>query len=76
MLSSARFLATQSVLPSSFVEALMTVRPFVVVVVALVGIPFTSDAQTQLQDKFFDSNGVSIRYVEAGSRQARVNPSC
>jgi pimeloyl-ACP methyl ester carboxylesterase len=50
----------------------MTVRPLVVVVLALVGLPFASDAQTQLQDKFFDSNGVSIRYVDAGSGEPVV----
>ena len=48
----------------------MTVR--LLLVVALVGLPFTGFAQTPLQDKFFDSNGVSIRYVEAGSGEPVV----
>jgi len=43
-----------------------------VVALAIVGFPFTASAQSQLQDKFFDSNGVSIRYVEAGSGEPIV----
>ena len=45
----------------------MTVRRFVVVL-ALVAFPLSASSQSQLQDKFFSSNGVSIRYEEAGSR--------
>jgi pimeloyl-ACP methyl ester carboxylesterase len=44
----------------------MTVR-LLAVALALLVLPSTASAQTQLQDKFFDSNGVSIRYVEAGA---------
>jgi pimeloyl-ACP methyl ester carboxylesterase len=49
----------------------MTVRLSLAVLV-LVGFQSRDLAQTQLADKFFDSNGVSIRYVEAGSGEPIV----
>ena len=48
----------------------MTVRVVALLVVVSVSLP--AAAQNQLQDKFFDSNGVSIRYVDAGSGEPVV----
>src|SRR6476660_6134020 len=60
-----------SVLVWLFLEVHMILRHFVAAL-TLVGLPLIAASQTQLQDKFFDSNGVSIRYVEAGSGEPSV----